>query len=305
MEGLVSIVGHAREQALLRELRTHALLFVGQPGVGRRQVARWYAALQNCATPDAPCGRCESCRLFSQGLHPDYREVAPQATTASGRLSRRPEIRIAQLVPREGEAPDDALSRWLETPPRYRARVGVIDGAETLGASAANAFLKMLEEPPSHARIILIAPSPQAVLPTLASRCTVVRFGTVPLTESDHPAARLGRVGELKRAEAEPERFAELTRVVDGYVRALTQGLEQALEAADALEKHWLADAELGIAELLLARLSSWPSARYARASDALLRFQESVAAYAPVGLATQVLTLELRAILQDRPNRT
>lgn len=297
-----TLVGHERERDALRELRAQALLFAGQPGVGRRQVARWYAAWLNCAEPrQAPCGRCESCRLMAQGLHPDYREVAPQAVTASGRSSRRPEIRIAQLVPRAGEAPDEALSRWLETPPRYRARVGVIDGAETLGASAGNAFLKMLEEPPRHARIILIAPSPQAVLATLASRCTVLRFGTVALPEGVHPAARLGRLGDLKRAEAEPERFSDLTRVIDGYLRALEQGLEQALEAADALEKHWLADAELRPDELLLARLSQWPPPRYARASDALARFQEAVAAYAPLGLATQVLTLELREVLGRR----
>ena len=294
--------GHEAQRELLKALRAQALLFVGPSRVGRRQVARWYAAWLNCERPeDAPCGSCGSCRLLAADAHPDYREVAPAALTSSGRLSRRPEIRIGQLVPREGENEDEALSRWLEARPQFRQRVGVIDGAESLNLSAANAFLKMLEEPPAHARIVLVAPSTEAVLPTLASRCVVLRFGTVPSGPSQHPAARLGRYGELARAAAEPERFAEDEDTVKSYLRALEQGLEAAFEAADALEKRWLADGPFALDDLLLAHLSAWPPARYAAAADALARCQHALASYAAPALAFQVLTLELREILGQR----
>jgi DNA polymerase III subunit delta' len=297
------LLGHEAQRALLRETRAHALLFVGPERVGRRQAARYFAAYLNCRAPEGrPCGSCESCRLMAEDAHPDYREVAPLLLTTTGRVSRRPEVRIAQLVPREGENPDEALSRWLETPPRYAARVGVIDSADSLTVSAANAFLKMLEEPPGHARIVLIAPSPQAVLPTIASRCAVIRFGAVTLPASDHPLSRLGRLGDLRRAEENPEDFAELRDLVAAYVRALTQGLEAALEAADALEKRWLAPTATSPADLLLAELSTWPPTRYARAAHALDTFTEALASYAAPGLAVQHLTLELRHILgEDR----
>src|SRR5690606_39542988 len=68
------------------------------------------------------------------------------------------------------------LGPWLALRPVGRWRVGVIDRAETLTEEAANAFLKTLEEPPSRSVIILIAPGPDALLATVASRCTVVRL---------------------------------------------------------------------------------------------------------------------------------
>ena len=290
----------------LRGLRAHTLLFVGPPRVGRRLVARWYAALLNCQTerqnPDAaPCGLCESCRLFSEGDHPDYRELAPVTETKTGRRSRRPQLRIGELVRRE-DGSDNPLGSWLESRPRFSKRVGVIDGAEHLSDAAANAFLKFLEEPPTYAVIILIAPSVESVLPTIVSRSSVVRFGAVDASidlPEPHPAARLGRAGELLTAAAQPEVFSAQLSVVHSYLLALEKGLEEALEKADALEKAWSENAS--VAELLRARLSEWPSGPYAAGLAALERCEEALEAYASPGIAVQVLTLELREILRDR----
>lgn len=306
----LDVLGHDEAKRTLRTLRTHTLLFVGPPRVGRRRVARWYAALLNCLDPqgDEPCGRCESCRLFTPSPddpaaahHPDFREVAPERETKTGRRSRRPQIRIGDLVRRENDNPDP-LGPWLEARPRFRARVGVIDGADTLNEGAANAFLKFLEEPPSYAVIILIAPSVQSVLPTLVSRSTPVRFGAVDVAVTlpePHPAARLGRAGELLDAAAHPDAFSAQVEVVHGYLLGLGKGLEEALERADALEKAWSEDARFDVAELLRARLSAWPPGRYARALYALERCEEALAAYAAPSVAVQVLTLELREILR------
>lgn len=296
--------GHDAARAVLRALDAHTLLFVGPDGVGRRRVARWYARLRNCgASGDEPCGRCPSCRAFADDRHPDYREVGPRETTARGRSKRDPEIVIDQLVARPQGEPDP-LGPWLERRPAYRLRVGVIDRAETLTQAAANAFLKMLEEPPSYARIVLIAPSPQALLPTIASRAAVVRFGTVALDPEaypdlpGHPALRLGQYGALERARADADGYAAARDSVTSYLRALPRGLEEALEAADGFEKSWLAAGDL-VPSLLREGLRGAPVSVQAEASDALDRCADALAAYAAAGLAVQVLTLELRALLR------
>ncbi|MGL4609924.1 MAG: hypothetical protein ACRCYY_09610 [Trueperaceae bacterium] len=292
----MNIQGHDHAKQTLRQLRAQTLLFCGPTGVGRKQIARWYGAWLNCASPkDEPCWQCKSCELFLEDAHPDYIEITPQLTTSTGRVSRRPEIKISQLVQREGETEGIPLRRWLEPRPSFKHRVGVIDSAETLTLSAANAFLKTLEEPPSHASIILIAPSPQAILPTIASRSTVVRFGTVSLEHNAHPTAVLGRLGDVLTAQENPERFSELIQSVDTYLQAVDKGLEQAFEAADALEKAWTNESTFDVAELLTARLRDRSPLVYAKASDAIMKFEEALAAYAAPALAMQVLTLTLR----------
>lgn len=235
---------------------------------------------------------------MQQGAHPDYREVAPEATTRSGRASRRLQLRIGDLVPRlgPGENPDP-LGPWLMHRPSYRRRVGVIDQAEALTEQAANAFLKMLEEPPSYTTLILIAASEQALLPTVASRGTPVRFGPVYRGVSHHPAARLGRIGDMISAEANQETFAELAALIDDYLATIPRGLDQALLMADALEKRWGAELDFDLPELLRARLSGWPAPAYGEALAALDRCEAALAAYASPGLAVQVLTLTLRDI--------
>ena len=301
----LAFIGHGEVKAVLRRLDTHTLLFAGPPSVGRRRVARWYAALLNCERREAePCGRCPSCRLFqgTHDAHPDYREITPEKTTKTGKRSRNVQFRIDDLVRRQNGNPNP-LGPWLETRPRFRRRVGVIDSAETLNPQAANAFLKFLEEPPSYAVIILIAPSPQAVLPTIASRSTPVRFGTVDVSSLEtpipHPAARLGRAGDLIRAAEHPEDFTALTELVNSYVLALEKGLEEALEKADALEKAWSSETRFNLPELLRARLSALSHSAYASALIALERCENALASYASPGLAVQVLTLELREVVR------
>ncbi len=292
----MNIQGHDTPKTILRQLTAHTVLFCGPNGVGRRQVARWYAAWLNCAHPtDEPCWTCKSCQLFLQDTHPDYTEVAPQLTTSTGRVSRRPEIKISQLVMREGESDGVPLGRWLEPRASFKKRVGVIDSADTLTISAANAFLKTLEEPPNHAVIILIAPSPQAVLATIASRSTVIRFGTVLLENSTHPTASLGRLGDILTAQENPERFNELVQIIDTYLGSLNKGLENAFEAADALEKAWTNESTFDVSELLVARLRERSPSLYATSSDAVAKFEEALSAYAAPALAMQVMTLELR----------
>lgn len=289
------------------------LLFMGPDEVGRRLGASWLCALVNCQAADVaarPCFECESCRLLLAGAHPDLKEVAPALATESGRLKRDPEIRIDQLVTRE-RGDSEPLGPWLRTRPRYRARVGVIDQAHTMNLPAANSFLKVLEEPPPWAIIVLIAPGPDALLPTVASRSVTVRFGAVDVEAlqgrgglpqltpvlAGHPAVRLGQPGALVRANAEADATAAAKAAAEDLLDAVNGNLLDALLGAEAFAKAVTADsaAQPGPLGWLRELLRQRGLVGYAAALDAVDACEQALAAYAQAPLACAVLALELR----------
>lgn len=288
----------------LRALATggaRTLLFAGPDGVGRRQAARWYAALLCCeARLDDPCGRCASC-LRWRDLEPglvslsDYREIAAPTTTRDGKPVRRRQITIDQLVTREGGDPDP-LGPWLLAPPNARVRVGVIDAADELGDAAANAFLKMLEEPPAHARIVLIAAGPDALLPTVASRCTVVRFKPVVADAATwqrvgpHPALRLGRPARLRDTADE----ATARHAVTAFAASLTSSLGATFAALSALQEQWPPDDER-VPGLLREIARAEGAATYLAIDSALEAAEAASAAYAQRSLVLKRFALAAR----------
>lgn len=181
------------EAALRKDRVSTAYCFVGPEGVGRSLTARWFAQALLCQVANAsvlsagseagseavPCDHCSGCHWVRQASHPDLLWVEPTflhqgkrltaSEAAAAGLQRRspPQIRLDQIqeiVVFAGRAP-------LQAP----RSVVVVEGAETLAESAANALLKTLEEP-GHTVIILIAPAVSALLPTLISRCQVIPF---------------------------------------------------------------------------------------------------------------------------------
>lgn len=320
--GPLALIGHDRELEQLRLLwrggeGPRTLLFAGPDGVGRRPAARWLAAYVNCLAlvENRPCGVCSSCLAVADGSHLDVREVAPSATTRAGRSKHVREITIDQLVPREGGEPEP-LSEWLRSRPRLAYRVGIIDHAESMTVGAANAFLKMLEEPPRRSLIILIAPGPDAVLPTVASRASVVRFGAVSLSGFEdlgpHPAMRLGQPGALIRARASEEGSANARDCALAFLTALTSDLRTALSAADDLSAGVNAALEAGVDPGPLGWLReplrhylevghdavAYDAATYAAALEEVERCEDALAAYASGPLACTVLALRLRRVL-------
>ncbi|HUH07723.1 MAG TPA: hypothetical protein VML96_07950, partial [Egibacteraceae bacterium] len=136
--------------------------------------ARTLAAALNCADPIAPCGECSSCDRCARGAHPAYWEFAPVGATH----------RVA-----------DVRDQWL--PIAFRTAVDaawkvlrIID-ADRLNESAANAFLKGLEEPPARTVWILEMADPDELPDTILSRCRLVRFSAWGPSELDAEAARL------------------------------------------------------------------------------------------------------------------
>src|SRR5271165_5080049 len=183
----------------------HAILFTGPRGVGKYTLARMFAQAANCERlTDDFCGECAPCRqisqladtqrLMEQGLaergegadaatvervplilqsHPDVWALVPDPVRLKSPVAR-PMLRICKLR---------AVQRAASFQPMGRRRVFILDGAETMRWDVQNVFLKILEEPPGSATLIMTAPSPYALLPTIISRC--MQFNFAPLSQSD------------------------------------------------------------------------------------------------------------------------
>jgi DNA polymerase III subunit delta' len=195
--------------ALRGALRTqhvpHALLFTGPRGVGKFTLARMFAQAANCERlTDDFCGECNTCQriallaepktLIEQGLaergesadagtiervplilqsHPDVWALVPDPVRLKNPVAR-PILRVGQLR---------AVQRAAYFQPLGRRRVFILDGADTMRWDVANVFLKILEEPPCSATLILTASSPYSLLPTIVSRC--LQFHFAPLPQAD------------------------------------------------------------------------------------------------------------------------
>jgi DNA polymerase-3 subunit delta' len=170
-----------------REHLPHALLVHGRAGIGKIEFARELAASVLCEAPRAglACGACASCHWFSQGNHPDYREIVPEAAV---------EDEDGEV---EGAKPDKAKSLVIKidqvravadfvalTTHRAGFRVLVIHPAETLHPAAANALLKTLEEPPPHTLIVLVSDQPARLLATIRSRCRPLALALPPRAQA-------------------------------------------------------------------------------------------------------------------------
>ena len=208
--GFVEFLGNERVVTALRgALRTgrvpHALLFTGPRGVGKFTLARMFAQAANCERlTDDFCGECATCQrvslladpqaLLEQGLaergesadaatvervplilqsHPDVWALVPDPVRLKNPVAR-PMLRVGQLR---------AVQRAAYFQPMGRRRVFILDGADTMRWDVANVFLKILEEPPGSATLILTAPSPYSLLPTIVSRC--LQFHFAPLPQAD------------------------------------------------------------------------------------------------------------------------
>ncbi len=162
----------ARELLTRRARWPHAVLLSGRAGIGKRVLAQWLACALLCESPHAdgqPCGSCPSCRYLAAGQHPDLRLVQP--------------IDVVDDEPKPVEwiVVDRirALTEWAElTSHRGGAKVALIDPAERMNASAANALLKTLEEPPANTFFLLVSHQLGRLPATIISRCQRITVST-------------------------------------------------------------------------------------------------------------------------------
>jgi DNA polymerase-3 subunit delta' len=147
-------------QLLKKEAVPHAFLFSGMAGVGKFAAAMELAKALNCLSPQDydSCGRCSSCHKLEEGLHPDLIHITNEGVF----------IKLEQIR--------DLMKRFRFRPFEGKFRVVIIQDAQKLMEPAANAMLKILEEPPKANIFILLATESQMLLPTIVSRCCQVRF---------------------------------------------------------------------------------------------------------------------------------
>lgn len=157
------------QDAAIRTLRSsirkdsvaHAYLFTGPRGTGKTSTALAFAASLNCPdrTPEGePCDTCISCLRIQAGTDADVRLIQPEGN----------QTKIKQM--------QDMIKELTFAPLSGRRKVIIIEQADTLNSESENAILKILEEPPHYAVLILLSQNPNSLLPTIRSRCRTVRF---------------------------------------------------------------------------------------------------------------------------------
>ena len=313
------LVGHDAVKDTLRRQTAHGVLLVGAPHTGRLGLACWWARWLNCSERgEEPCGVCPSCREFASGVNADMLLVRPRSLTKSGRASRKPLIPVGAVSARRRRDDDGdafngpAVDVALETAARHRARVVIFDDAERFTEEAANALLKLLEEPPNGARFAFVTADRGNVLPTIASRCVTLAAPPVPDAEirafllAQEPRAvdadellafSAGRPGLIVNRAATRRALASAGAFLDGA----REGLEPAFRACDALCRELDSAAGLDLElfpQAAMFKLNDEPPSVRVKASAAVTLALEALEKYSPANLVFAVLALRLRAAL-------
>ncbi len=261
--GYLDVFGHEDLQlrlarALERGRLAQSLLFYGPRGVGKQRLALWTAAAINCRGDSArPCGACHACRLCDRLEHPDvhwfFPGPRPRRATSPEQLQQKMEEQRAEALEQRRanrhylEEEEGATGIYIGAVHTMRrlaqktaalgvAKILVIGRAEGLvpqmgSHEAANALLKLLEEPPADTTLILTSDVPGALLPTIRSRVQAIRVPPLPI---ERVAAFLRETLELTPEEA--ARFASMSGGAIGRALELQETDQEELhESASAL----------------------------------------------------------------------
>ncbi len=170
MAGFKDMIGHKQEIAhLKRAIETgkvsHAYIFSGEKGTGKKRLADAFAMTLQCASDgERPCGICHSCHQAASGNHPDIIYVRHEKPASIGVDDVREQL-----------TGDIAIR-----PYNGKYKIYIIPEAEKLTVQAQNAILKTIEEPPEYAVILLLTSNEQVFLDTIRSRCVVLHLKPVP-----------------------------------------------------------------------------------------------------------------------------
>ena len=188
------------KNAIATQKLAHAYLFCGPRGVGKTTCARIFAKTINCMTPTADgeaCNQCESCVAFNEQRSYNIHELDAASNNSVDD--------IRQLV------------EQVRIPPQIgKYKVYIIDEVHMLSASAFNAFLKTLEEPPRHAIFILATTGKHKILPTILSRCQIYDFNRISVEDTVN---HLSYVASKEGITAEPEALNVIAMKADGGMR--------------------------------------------------------------------------------------
>lgn len=212
-----------KQHILNNEVR-HAYLLTGAPGIGRRSLALEFACALNCLEPPAPgefCGKCRVCSQLLKLQQPDLSIIQPET---EGGMIKVEQIRSLQ----------HSLSL---SPYEAQYRIALLLNFQQANANAQNALLKTLEEAPRQVVLFLTADSAESLLPTIASRCEILRLHTLAASEvttalenrwkinaeTANLCAHLagGRLGMAVRLAENPDQVEHRNQVLDNFSRLL------------------------------------------------------------------------------------
>lgn len=302
-----AIKGQKRASEMLKAAFTsgrlsHAYLFYGPAGVGKRKMAQAFTQLLNCETPldGQPCRSCKACRKVLTGNHPDVTEVRPDGAS----------LKIAQIR----ELQDRAHLMCYEG----NYKVIMIDDAHLMTAEAANSLLKILEEPPGQTVFILLTSDTKSLPDTILSRCQGIPFQPLDDTVISEILQEMGVTASfpLALAHGSVGKALELAERIDN--QRLQKELDNLLaDLQDGSYRDLLAWAERmdenrELQEVMLSLLASHYRDRLIRQME-LINFNKTRLAFealsqaeyhlkynANIRLSLEVLLLRLRSIERE-----
>lgn len=249
-----SIIGQGRaisalKSAIERQRVAHAYLFHGPDGVGKRAAALVFAQTLLCEAVERPCGSCNACTKSARLIHPDVHMLIPQPNDAKAaevqervlHLAEEPYATIDYVRRAKLNEPGSSSSKQVQysvdrineelrqimrfRPVEGQYKIAILSDADLLRKEAANAFLKLLEEPTAQTVFVLTSSRPDRMLPTILSRCQHLRFDRLGADQIEAALVKRGlAVGPAAHAMA---------RMADGsFARALDLAASEELMAA-------------------------------------------------------------------------
>lgn len=255
-----NLLGHKWAVDMLRQhvandTKRHAYLFTGPPGLGRRSLALAFARSLNCTQPPAPgefCSECRDCRQIAAMLHPDLHIIQADQEGGTLKVDQIRELRKSVLL----------------SPYQAKYRIVLLHRFQEANPSAANALLKTLEEAPSKVILLLTADNAEQLLPTIVSRCEVIRLRSLPIPRveeflrekgADDAKAQLiaslsaGRPGYALRLVEDESSLEFRNEKLDDFENLLTASRVERFAYAEKIAKE-----KEGFRETLILWLSLW-----------------------------------------------